>query len=675
MTHKCSAYAIAGVILLAVFLLAGGSSLWTAAPLQGRMPSVKPLDQAIKQSCGKLAASLASRGQFGIFKPVEDVPLLPQATPMDYSLRTYAEAVNALFSVAISEHTSKKGIPFALKCTEQQRKAVMAYYRELMASKEHGFIELDTISLFAEAPSDYLLHAAWSWQDGDRPGPAGLALLRLSVLSALGDKQQVASAEPALFTHPQIARRIALRRSALCVSGAGVVLVAVVFSMCRWRCRSRRDQILEAARLDLSEGRFVAAHRRIQTYLTYCHGDADAQQIRVSLPENPELAQRAVQERADLENTVQAIQHSGRFIDVTNTQSWQRKQELAKHDARLEKAMVLYVDMKTEWDRDRETKQLRVQYEREAHELVSQRRLASAQERLDELHARGAGGDGVKLLESTLRSAQEDADAKMTEARKQLKAGDPIVALRCAEEAHEADLEAQDTKQLVDRLRNSQHGLRFSPKTVGKPLLVLAQTAATFGRVEGDVLVDNAKISGRHLRISLADDKLVAQDLGSRNGTFYRGEKFNTLEVCDGDIVDLAGAYQVTLHVQRGEGTLPARMAPETLAATDAQPADRLAKVRGPISGIFLEAREGPDVLLIATELRVRFTAVGMRPDAAGDCCFGQIENFVTLRRPGRSPQVVLCDSEIEIGSVAYRIEAGADETENRISSLEVDRS
>jgi DNA-binding winged helix-turn-helix (wHTH) protein len=58
-----------------------------------------------------------------------------------------------------------------------------------------------------------------------------------------------------------------------------------------------------------------------------------------------------------------------------------------------------------------------------------------------------------------------------------------------------------------------------------------------------DVWVDASGVSRRHARIVLADGRATVEDLGSRNGTFLRGERITAARtLTDGDELELGSA-------------------------------------------------------------------------------------------------------------------------------------
>ena len=70
------------------------------------------------------------------------------------------------------------------------------------------------------------------------------------------------------------------------------------------------------------------------------------------------------------------------------------------------------------------------------------------------------------------------------------------------------------------------------------------------GRVdEGVVWIDSPSVSRRHARIHLEDGQAVLEDLGSKNGTFLRGQRISApVPLADGDEIRL-GKVALTLRI------------------------------------------------------------------------------------------------------------------------------
>ncbi len=106
-------------------------------------------------------------------------------------------------------------------------------------------------------------------------------------------------------------------------------------------------------------------------------------------------------------------------------------------------------------------------------------------------------------------------------------------------------------------------GSHGEAKTLAKPVNVL-------GRVEGDILFpDDTLISRKHARFTVEDDGVIAEDLGSANGVFWRLRNPHTLE--DGDIV-LMGRQMFRFYAKKKDGDKPAEKAKD---AKDAKKDDK----------------------------------------------------------------------------------------------------
>jgi DNA-binding winged helix-turn-helix (wHTH) protein len=76
------------------------------------------------------------------------------------------------------------------------------------------------------------------------------------------------------------------------------------------------------------------------------------------------------------------------------------------------------------------------------------------------------------------------------------------------------------------------------------------------GRVaEGVAWIDSSSVSRRHARILVEGGALVLEDLGSKNGTFLRGQRISTpTPLVDGDVIRL-GSVSITLKALRDGAT------------------------------------------------------------------------------------------------------------------------
>lgn len=90
----------------------------------------------------------------------------------------------------------------------------------------------------------------------------------------------------------------------------------------------------------------------------------------------------------------------------------------------------------------------------------------------------------------------------------------------------------------------------------GERQIVLLAGENVIGRApDARILVDLARVSRRHARIVVTDGRAVLEDLGSKNGTFLRGERLTQpRELADGDEI-WAGSLVLVFRSSLGETT------------------------------------------------------------------------------------------------------------------------
>ena len=79
------------------------------------------------------------------------------------------------------------------------------------------------------------------------------------------------------------------------------------------------------------------------------------------------------------------------------------------------------------------------------------------------------------------------------------------------------------------------------------------QQGVTVGREKGcDVVLTAPRVSRRHCRIEVGDDRVVLHDLGSANGTAVNGVAVapDGRRLADGDVIDVGGVPLVFFRAQ-----------------------------------------------------------------------------------------------------------------------------
>ncbi len=69
--------------------------------------------------------------------------------------------------------------------------------------------------------------------------------------------------------------------------------------------------------------------------------------------------------------------------------------------------------------------------------------------------------------------------------------------------------------------------------------ITLKEGMTVIGRKEGDIILSDRKVSGRHARITFERGALFIEDLNSTNGTFVNGERISSMVIRDGDEIQV----------------------------------------------------------------------------------------------------------------------------------------
>ncbi|MFQ5825583.1 MAG: FHA domain-containing protein [bacterium] len=97
------------------------------------------------------------------------------------------------------------------------------------------------------------------------------------------------------------------------------------------------------------------------------------------------------------------------------------------------------------------------------------------------------------------------------------------------------------------------HKFRLQSIDKGNDIIVICQDEIVIGRPDGDDMPDielsDKRISRNHLRISIVENSVIAEDLGSTGGSFVNGEKIISRKLQHGDVLNLAKLTDMTVFI------------------------------------------------------------------------------------------------------------------------------
>ncbi len=231
--------------------------------------------------------------------------------------------------------------------------------------------------------------------------------------------------------------------------------------------------------------------------------------------------------------------------------------------------------------------------------------------------------DNIGALQGEIEKRLETSSAYFGEAKKLLQTGEVKQAETLLIQSVEVDKGLNEAKELIKEIKENRkfNCIRFIPEKVGKEIYLFKKDSLIFGRYGSgkgyDIGIKNPKISGTHLRVSLLENRVVAEDLESKNGTKLRGKKIKLSEIEDGDIVNLAGVYPMTIHIPEREVPLARTLTGTETTGLGKSPHPRLSTPngfshKGILQSVIFEAEDRFYVMLIKG-VGVSFTSVGIQ--------------------------------------------------------------
>jgi DNA-binding NtrC family response regulator len=120
---------------------------------------------------------------------------------------------------------------------------------------------------------------------------------------------------------------------------------------------------------------------------------------------------------------------------------------------------------------------------------------------------------------------------------------------------------------------------------------------------EVDVVVADTAVSRRHVALTAVPDGVLVEDLGSRNGTFYAGQRVGSITVSLGSTITIGGA-RILLEAPALEGLRPSDRT-ELHGLLGAAPASRriiavVERIAGSLASVLIEGESGVGKEIVA---------------------------------------------------------------------------
>jgi len=466
------------------------------------------------------------------------------------------------------------------------------------------------------------------------PGEKKLILLNFSIVD-FGAKSNILTISTR-FTHPLYYEKIK-KRERIIKYGTYISILLIIFmylsylliylyqrislSIKRRKIKKTFPEIMERLENYFNKGHFVAADNLINQCLKVLPENTDLIAFKERLEDycggDPKRAQIAYVEMLKLKKRI-SVSNEGE-IPALEHQEREKVKELIPYCPELKTLYEEYSKLASEKIIKREIGLVL--------SLLREGRLKQAREEADKLlHQYPSNKDIINLLE---RIEEQDKEAKnyLKEAKEEFNKMNVENALKLLEESLKLNQELEEADEMKYRIIKAKEikKIMLKPEKIGKEIIILNQETVTFGRENTDIVISHPQISRKHLKISMVDDKVIAEDLNSTNGTFHRGNRIDKLaEIVDGDILNLAGVYQLIIHIiysNRGQVSQLTQQAEITLQ-NFAEPNN----TKKGVSGIYIEASDR-DYIILRNSVPLDLKPIGIS--------FEKISKYQLVNREG----------------------------------------
>ncbi len=164
-------------------------------------------------------------------------------------------------------------------------------------------------------------------------------------------------------------------------------------------------------------------------------------------------------------------------------------------------------------------------------------------------------------LKTTADGKREEAERRLESLKQKLAGGGIKETLEGLDAILNDYRDFKEALEIRNKLREgwTHDSFRLRADDNSRNIVCIFKKDVEIGRedenVHPDIKLDNNRISRPHLRLSIIDDKVGIEDLGSSGGTFINGERIESSSIKDGDLLTLAKVIDFEVEIKRKDGS------------------------------------------------------------------------------------------------------------------------
>jgi len=628
---------------------------------------IKSHRNAIKQFCDDIIAKSKNKKFSGTIEEIKHI-----------SGPTEKTEVNKILIPLLTVNLLRKGSPFEMVIAPEEYAKKVKKIMEMLKGSAPDVIKQTIVKLRKrEKRPDYETEFTWDWMPGKEKK-------ELQLVGKI--KSQIIITSRVVLTAPKYEDYYKQKQKHLQQGNKisfALLILCFVYSFGEGSLRKIKQYKVSKGLPEANEkmqeyiqnGRYVAAEKLVKHLLNYLPDNTDLTSITSRLDIITKRNTRKAEESFVRFNNLKTKYEKSRYLAP---EEWEELEELPKYLDLPELNVMAgrcqrYIEMtrmgKALKDMRGEVKSLLVEGKiQQAHEKLKQIEKDSDWQEYQENISKEPGMTeqlalpGPKSMDRLKKEVDEKIEKsrkKMIEAGEALDRGDINDGEGLLREVRELNRELKEPEELLDKIENSRRAekLVLSPRKTGKEIVLFKKDVLTMFRKEKktpDIDISSKRVSrDRHLKLSIVENKVIAEDMGSSGGVYYRGEKIQRIEVENGGILDLSHSYRVVVHILRGremvqstlvDGTVPAGM------KISAGEIDRSQKV----SGLFLET-DDKNYIVILTSVPVGIKSIGITYEKASP--YELIVNEgIFIFKTKQEARILYPGSSLEERGVVYQI-------------------
>ncbi|MEA1986112.1 MAG: FHA domain-containing protein, partial [Candidatus Marinimicrobia bacterium] len=330
------------------------------------------------------------------------------------------------------------------------------------------------------------------------------------------------------------------------------------------RTQKRRDFLLQEIqkRDELVEnGHFVAVLELADKYISEFPDDTEIKAFRERLLDftnnDPKKAQQAFVKAQKLKLTLKNYDENSELLLDNNEKT--EISQLVPYNPNLKS---LYTKLISYEDKKEKQQNFLIEYDR-IEQLVKEKYLKEAEEKIKKLKIKYRNYEEIDILKNQIAEEQKLAMEKFESAKTDLESGKMSFAIEKLNSAISSYRDMPEGLKLENEIEKNKKisKLKLKPKNISqKPIEIFFTDEVVLGRadvnVNPDIKFTERQISRPHIKLSIIDDKLIAEDLNSSVGSFINGDKILSKSIKSGDNLNLSKVIDFKIYLQKTDGNV-----------------------------------------------------------------------------------------------------------------------